>query len=41
MEEDDCVLSKKTIKDIKEALDDIKKGRVLSSSQVKKRLGLD
>lgn len=41
MAKDDCTLSKKTIRDIKEALDDIKKGRVLSHEQVKKRLGLD
>jgi len=39
-EDDEGVLSKSTIKDIEEALDDVKKGRLLSHSQVKKKLGL-
>ncbi len=33
-------LSKETLKDIAEARDDIKKGRVYSSKQIKKELGL-
>jgi len=39
-EDDEGVLSKSTIKDLEEALDDVKKGRLLSHSQVKKKLGL-
>ena len=39
-EDDEGVLSKSTITDIQEALDDVKKGRLLSHSQVKKKLGL-
>lgn len=33
-------LSAKTIKNIKKALDDIKRGRVYSTNEVKKRLGI-
>ncbi len=39
-EDDEGVLSTSTIKDLEEALDDVKKGRLLSHSQVKKKLGL-
>ena len=39
-EDDEGVLSKSTIKDLEEALDDVKKGRLLSHNQVKKKLGL-
>ena len=39
-EDDEGVLSKSTIKDLEEALDDVKKGRLLSHSQVRKKLGL-
>lgn len=33
-------LSPQTIKNIEEALDDVKKGRVYSTKEVKKRLGI-
>ncbi len=38
--EDDLPLSEETIKNIEEALEDVKKGRVYSSEEVKKRLGI-
>lgn len=40
VEEDEGILSKQTIKDIEESLADIKAGRVYTSNQVKKKLGL-
>ncbi|MFH1239924.1 MAG: hypothetical protein V1672_01800 [Candidatus Diapherotrites archaeon] len=39
-EEDKFELSEETLKNIAEARDDIKKGRVYSSKQIKKDLGL-
>ena len=39
-EDDEGVLSDRTIKDLEEALVQVKKGKVLSHSQVKKKLGL-
>ncbi len=39
-EESEMELSEETLKDLKEAEDDIRKGRVYSSKQLKKRLGL-
>ncbi|TBR21261.1 MAG: hypothetical protein EPO63_08860 [Candidatus Nitrosotenuis sp.] len=38
--QDDDVLSKATIKNIEEGIADIKAGRVYSTEQVKKKLGL-
>jgi predicted CopG family antitoxin len=38
--EDDGILSPTTIKNIESSLDYIKKGRVYSTNQVKKKLGL-
>lgn len=40
-EEEMEVLDKETIKDIEEALDDIKAGRVYTHEKMKKRLGLE
>lgn len=39
-EDDEGVLSKQTIKNIERGIADIKAGRVYTSEQVKKRLGL-
>jgi len=39
-EEDEGILSEKTIKDLEEGVADIKAGRVYTSEQVKKKLGL-
>lgn len=39
-EDDEGVLSKQTIKNIEQGIADIKAGRVYTSEQVKKRLGL-
>lgn len=39
-EEDEGMLSTQTIKDLEEALDDVKKGRLLSHEQVKRKHGL-
>lgn len=39
-EDDEGVLSQKTVKDIEKGLADIKAGRVYTSEQVKKKLGL-
>lgn len=38
--EDEGILSEKTIKDLEEGVADIKAGRVYTSEQVKKKLGL-
>lgn len=40
IEDDEGILSKQAIKDIEEGLADIKAGRVYTSDQVKKKLGL-
>lgn len=40
MEEDVGILSEKTIRDLEEGVADIKAGRVYTSEQVKKKLGL-
>ena len=40
VEDDEGVLSEQTIKNIEEGLADIKAGRVYTSEQVKKKLGL-
>jgi len=40
VEEEEDALSKETIKNIEEGLADIKAGRVYTSKQVKKKLGL-
>jgi predicted transcriptional regulator len=40
VEDDEDILSKQAIKDIEEGLADIKAGRVYTSDQVKKKLGL-
>lgn len=39
-EDDEGILSKRTIKNIEQGIADIKAGRVYTSEQVKKRLGL-
>ncbi len=39
-EEDEGILSEKTIRDLEEGVADIKAGRVYTSEQVKKKLGL-
>ena len=39
-EDDEGILSKQTIKNIEQGIADIKAGRVYTSEQVKKRLGL-
>jgi hypothetical protein len=38
--EDDDVLNVETIKDLEDALDDIKKGRLISHKKVKQKYGL-
>ena len=38
--EDEGILSEKTIRDLEEGVADIKAGRVYTSEQVKKKLGL-
>ena len=40
IEEDEGILSEKTIRDLEEGVADIKAGRVYTSEQVKKKLGL-
>ncbi len=39
-EDDEGVLSERTIKDLEKALTQVKSGKLLSHSQVKKKLGL-
>lgn len=38
--EEEGMLCEQTIEDLEEALDDVKKGRLLSHKQVKRKLGL-
>ncbi len=39
--ENDMILSEETIKNIEEALEDVKKGKLYSSDEVKKMLGIE